>query len=144
MIVKKSVFVFIFTLIIFSFLYSKAPDNQTITIFNEAKSLFTQANELAEQYPEKAQDYYLKSAVHFESIFLNHGIKNGKLFYNIGNAYFKAGSIGKAILYYKKAEKYIPSDKNLQHNLQYVRSKRVDQISEKEQNRILRVIFFFH
>ncbi|MCG8570871.1 MAG: tetratricopeptide repeat protein [Spirochaetes bacterium] len=125
-------------------IYADTPDPSVIEIFNEAKSLFIKANDLAEQYPEKALELYHKSALHFESLYINHALKNGKLFYNTGNAYFKAGYIGKAILYYKRALAYIPNDKNLQHNLDFVRSRRVDQMKEKEKNQILRIIFFVH
>jgi hypothetical protein len=41
-----------------------------------------------------------------------------KLYYNMGNAHFKLGSIGKAILYYNKAQRLDPSDEDVAYNLQ--------------------------
>lgn len=45
------------------------------------------------------------------------GMVSAKLYYNMGNAYFKAGRIGKSILYYNKAERLAPGDKDIEHNL---------------------------
>ena len=44
------------------------------------------------------------------------------LYYNLGNAYFKIGSLGSAVLNYLRAQKLDPSDADLKSNLQYVRS----------------------
>jgi len=126
------------------FLFSQNLSHETTTIFQEAKALFLKGNDMAEDDPEKALEYYKKSAYYFESLYLRHGIKNGKLFYNIGNAFYRANNIGKAILYYKNAELYIPNNDNLKKNLEFVRSKRLDNIMEKERRKILRTIFFWH
>lgn len=40
-----------------------------------------------------------------------------KLFYNLGNAHFKAGNLGKAILNYNKAQKLAPYDRDVEYNL---------------------------
>lgn len=45
------------------------------------------------------------------------GMASARLYYNMGNAYFKAGRIGKSILYYNKAERLAPGDKDIEHNL---------------------------
>ncbi|MBR2452204.1 MAG: tetratricopeptide repeat protein [Rikenellaceae bacterium] len=41
-----------------------------------------------------------------------------KLYYNMGNAHFKSGHIGKAILYYSKAQRLDPFDEDVEYNLQ--------------------------
>jgi tetratricopeptide (TPR) repeat protein len=46
------------------------------------------------------------------------GYVNGELHYNLGNAYYKLGNFGKAILHYERARRFMPSDEDLQHNLQ--------------------------
>ena len=113
-------------------------------LFEEANGLFLEANEYANKNPWKAQDLYKKAALHFERLVDEGGVKNGKLFYNLGNAYFNIGDIGRAILNYRKARVYIPGDKNLIHNLEHVRSKRVDNIEEKQETEIVRILFFWH
>lgn len=45
------------------------------------------------------------------------GYVGAKLFYNLGNAYFKAGNLGKAILNYNKAQKLAPYDRDVEYNL---------------------------
>lgn len=46
------------------------------------------------------------------------GMVSAKLYYNMGNAYFKAGRIGKSILYYNKAQRLAPGDEDIAHNLE--------------------------
>lgn len=50
------------------------------------------------------------------------GWQSGKLFYNMGNACFKSGNLGEAILYYNKAHKFMPSDDDVAYNLAYANS----------------------
>ena len=52
--------------------------------------------------------------------------------------------LGMAILNYLKAERLIPDDANLQHNLQYARSKRIDSIEEEQKTKVLKTLFFWH
>lgn len=47
------------------------------------------------------------------------GIEDGALFYNLGNAYFKAGRIGLAILSYERALSLMPGDEDTRVNLAY-------------------------
>ncbi len=53
---------------------------------------------------------------------LESGFESGPVYYNLGNAYFKQGSLGKAILNYLRAERLIPQDVDLKSNLNYTRS----------------------
>lgn len=52
----------------------------------------------------------------------NEGWAGAKLFYNMGNAYFKSGNLGEAILYYNKAQKLAPADDDVAYNLAYANS----------------------
>ena len=49
-------------------------------------------------------------------------IKDGYLFYNLANAYFKTGNRGKAILNYERASQLLPRDADIKSNLDYARS----------------------
>lgn len=53
---------------------------------------------------------------------LKAGFESGALYYNIGNAYFKNGSLGKAILNYLRAERLKPNDSDVKSNLAYAQS----------------------
>jgi len=117
---------------------------QIYDLFSQGKEFFRQANELAATNPREADSLYQKAILRFEKIVNEGGIRNGRLFYNIGNAYFRQGQLGKAILYYKRAEKFIPTDSNLRQNLEYARSLRQDKIEEKPKRKLLEMLFFWH
>ena len=81
---------------------------------------------------QKGNDHYLKGNYQetiniFESI-LEKGYEGKSLYYNLGNAYFRVGKIGLAILYYEKAKKLSPSDEDINHNLKFASTKIVDKI----------------
>ena len=113
-------------------------------LFSQAKDLFRRANALADSDPAGARDLYQKAALRFERIARDGRVHNGRLYYNIANTYFRMGDIGRAILYYRYAERTIPNDPNLQQNLSYARSRRVDQVEEAERTRVLKTLFFWH
>lgn len=58
--------------------------------------------------------------------------KEGKvsadLFYNLGNAYFRANDIPEAILNYERAQLYNPGDRDIKHNIEYANTKIEDKI----------------
>jgi len=60
---------------------------------------------------------------------IEEGHENGHLFYNLGNACFQIGELGKAILYYEKASLLIPRDADLSFNLSHARSRTQDAVS---------------
>ncbi len=117
---------------------------QIFDLYSEAKRLFRQALELDATQPTTAQGLYRDALVRFERIVRDGEIVNGKLYYNIGNTYFRLGDVGRAILSYRRALRYLPNDPNLLQNLIYARSTRVDQLQERETRQILKTIFFWH
>lgn len=64
---------------------------------------------------------YAKALEENETI-LAEGVKSGNLYYNIGNAYFKSGEIGEAMLNYQRALRYMPRDSDLLSNYSYAKS----------------------
>jgi hypothetical protein len=80
----------------------------------------------------------------YENIVHRGGIRNGRLYYNIGNAYFRTKDIGRAILNYRRAQQYMPNDENLRQNLSYARTKRLDKIEEQQETRVFKTVFFWH
>lgn len=65
----------------------------------------------------KSSDDYRESARLFESV-LADGFRNGAVYYNAGNAWYRAGEYGRAILNYRKALPYRPRDPYLAANLE--------------------------
>jgi tetratricopeptide (TPR) repeat protein len=55
-----------------------------------------------------------------------HHITSAPVYYNLGNAYFKSGRIGKAIINYRRARFLAPRDPDINHNLDFARNYRVD------------------
>ena len=60
---------------------------------------------------------------------LNGGEYSMKLYYNLANAYFKTGAMGKAILYYNKALRIAPSQEDIRHNLALAEAQTKDRIA---------------
>ena len=81
------------------------------------------------------------AAQKFEIIALN-GIKNGKLYYNTANAFLKAGDVGKAVLWYERAKKLIPSDADLKFNLDYAQE-RLKDINDSKSLNFSDILFFW-
>ena len=104
---------------------------------------FRRAIELDASDPVAAADHYRRALLHFEAI-VDAGVHNGKLYYNIGNIHFRLGDIGRAILGYRRAALYTPSDPNLEQNLRYARSRRLDRIEPQQRERVFKTLFFFH
>jgi hypothetical protein len=113
-------------------------------LFQEGNNLFHRGNELSRTDPVGAKDAYRAAVIRFERIVEEGGIQNGKLFYNIGNAYFRLNDLGRAILNYRRAGQFLAGDANLAQNLRYARSRRIDQIEEKQQTQVLKTLLFWH
>jgi len=115
---------------------------QTYSLFNQANQYFRQANSTSDR--DRAKRLYEKAILAFEKIIDEARVKNAKLYYNLGNAYFLKGDIGKAILNYRRAEKLDNSDTNIHKNLIFARSKRIDKVGTKTEKRVLQTLFFWH
>ena len=83
--------------------------------------LFEEGNRLYQQEDyQGALDNYLRIR--------EAGFESPGLYYNIGNAYFKANELGRAILYYERARRLAPGDADILANLELARSLGVDEI----------------
>ena len=73
---------------------------------------------------------YAAAAAQFEEL-TAAGVVNGKLYYNLGNAWLKAGDLGRAVLWYERAGWLLgPSDPELRFNREYARGLTVDEPPE--------------
>ena len=83
--------------------------------------LFAEGNRLYQQEDyQGALDNYLRIR--------EAGFESPGLYYNIGNAYFKANELGRAILYYERARRLAPNDADILANLELARSLGADEI----------------
>lgn len=62
---------------------------------------------------------------------VKEGLVSYKLFYNLGNAYYKNNQIGKAIYNYELAHKLMPNNEDIKTNLQIANEKTIDKIESK-------------
>ena len=124
--------------------HAELPEAEIHDLFSQGKDLFREANDLTAKDPVKAKGLYRQAALRFVRIANEGGVQNGKLFYNIGNVYSRLGDHGRAILYYRKAGRFISNDMNLQRNLSQVRRQRLDKMEEAEEKQVLTTLFFWH
>jgi tetratricopeptide (TPR) repeat protein len=82
---------------------------------DEWTTAFDQANALYErgQHAEALAAY---------TRLLGSGRVSAALYYNLGNAAYKAGQVGRALLYYRYAERLAPRDPDIQANLRFTRA----------------------
>lgn len=102
--------IFFYVLFLVNIISAQDPES----IFKQAVELYQKAN-----YDEAIQ---LLEGLN------NQGYQGAALFYNLGNAYFRAGKLGYAILYFEKAKKLSPSDEDINYNLSFANSRIVDKV----------------
>lgn len=61
---------------------------------------------------------------------LDRGLVSAKLYYNLANACFKSGELGKAILYYHRSLRLNPADEDVRYNLSIAQSHTIDRIEQ--------------
>jgi tetratricopeptide (TPR) repeat protein len=116
---------------------------------DEAESLFAQANEAftlanAQKDTSQARVQFGQSILLFERLIEEGDIHNAKLYYNLANAYLHSQNIGKAIVNYRRAQALDQNNADIQKNLAFARSRRIDQVDLETQTRILHTLFFWH
>ncbi len=82
----------------------------------ERPSLFEEANRYYEQ------GNYTEAINHYEGL-VKAGRNSAAVFFNLGNACFKQGELGRALLNYRKAEAIAPRDPDIQANLRFTRER---------------------
>lgn len=116
---------------------------QQIEILNEAQQAFDRGVALRQANPALAAKAFTEAAGKFQ-LLVDAGLRNGKLYYNLGNAWLEGSQLGKAIANYRRAERLIPDDPRLQANLRYARSLCRNQIPPSGETAFLRTLFFWH
>ena len=118
------------------------PREQLALLFAQANDAFRKANSTADS--RQRDMLYQEAILNYQEIINEGGIKNAKLYYNLGNSYLLKNDIARAILNYRRAEKLDGGDANILKNLTFARSRRVDEIETKTKERILHTLFFWH
>lgn len=103
---------------------------------------FDRAQQVLATQPEIARPLFRAAAQRMESLAAR--VPNGRLEYNIGNAFLQAGDIGRAILHYRRAARFVPRDELLADNLREARSRSILPIKPGARDRVLGTLFFWH
>jgi tetratricopeptide (TPR) repeat protein len=134
-------FIFVF-LCIGSFAGAELTSAQKKELFEQANEYFQQANSAND--PEQVKSLYEKSILNYQKIIDEGKVNNSRLYYNLANAYFLDGKLGRAILNYRKAEKLDSSDENIKKNLGFARSRRIDKVTVNTEKKVMQTLFFWH
>lgn len=81
---------------------------------------------------DSANQYYsegrYKQAIKYYEQVLDRGYESAGIYYNLGNAYYKANQLAPAILNYERARLREPGNEDIRYNLQLARSQITDRI----------------
>ncbi len=83
-----------------------------------------------------------KQAINVYESVLQSGFDNGRLHFNLGNAYYRTNQTGKAILHYLKAQQRLPRDEKVEANLIFTLAKTVDRTDWRFPN-VWTTVFFW-
>jgi len=74
---------------------------------------------------------FTEAAAAYQTL-VDAGVEDGTLYYNLSNAYFKAGDLGRAVLNYRRAQASLPRDPDVATNLQLARAQTVDRLEVED------------
>lgn len=101
-----------------------------LTLFLSAFTSYQATSEHDLETMERSNQLYengrFQEAVLTYQQLVDQGIHDERLYYNLGNAYYKTGDLGRAILNYERARRLAPRDADVQANLAFARSQALD------------------
>lgn len=109
---------------------------KALAAFDEAVSASA-----ARDAPRAAQ-LYRESVAGFEAL-RAAGVRNAALEFNLGNAYFRLGDLGRAIVHLRRAAELAPRDARIAANLSYARERVTPRLSAGPQARLLERVTFW-
>lgn len=112
-------------------------------VLAEAQEAYDRGAAILRTQPDQSVVEFRQAAARFQ-LLIDDGVKNGRLYYNLGNACLQAGDLGRAILSYRRAERLMPGDARLQSNLTYARSLTRDQIAPSGQRALADALLSWH
>jgi tetratricopeptide (TPR) repeat protein len=116
----KKIICQVFTLLLFCSIFLETG------FASEIDSFFLKGNEYYQQGDYKAATREYKKIV-------NMGYESWEVYYNLGNAYFKDGQIGLAVLNFERAKRLNPKNEDINFNLELANLSVVDRIPEMPQ-----------
>ena len=120
-----------------------ARDNAADTFFRANKEYSAGQKAMAGRKKEDAVGKFEQAASLYEQL-LESGFINGQIYYNLGNAYYRLGMPGKAIVYYRRAERLLPRDADVKANINLLKRDFVDRETIGQTPEILKVACFWY
>jgi hypothetical protein len=96
-----------------------------------AQSPVNYAEEMAVGNQNYESGQYPDAIAVYEAI-IAAGVKNSAVYYNLGNAYYKQGELGPAILNFRRAQQLAPRDGDVAANLGVARSQTLDRFESAD------------
>lgn len=120
-----------------------ARDNEADTFFRANKEYSAGQKAMSERKKENAVGKFEQAVSLYEQL-LESGFINGQIYYNLGNACYRLGTPGKAIMYYRKAEELLPRDADIKANINLLKRDFVDRETVGQKPEILKVACFWY
>ena len=95
-------------------------ESEQRAVLQEAQIAYENGVEMQSVDPVASTQSF-KNAANRYQLLVSDGVENGKLWYNLGNAYLQSGEVGEAIASYKSAQRFIPLNGRLKTNLEHAR-----------------------
>ncbi|MBN1344646.1 MAG: tetratricopeptide repeat protein [Phycisphaerae bacterium] len=112
-------------------------------VFYQAQRAYEQGAQLTSKDPNEAERLLREASNGFQAL-VDDGTVNGQLYYDLANTYLRLKEVGRAILYYRKAEQLIPGDTRLKEGLRVARSIRRNDIPVAGQTALAHALLFWH
>lgn len=109
-------------------------------LFFFASPLF--AEPLSDAMSAYDQGDFKKAISDYEQL-IAQGVRNGSVYYNLANSYFRSGEKGKAVAAYLAARSLLPRDPDIKANLKFVHDQSVDKLAVQESHSIWRSLSFW-
>lgn len=123
-----------------------------VVFANDNSNTSQSKNDVSEQFASESEifakansEYQHGNYDDAEKLYLylvSKGIKNGHLYYNLGNTYQRKGDNGLSIYYYRKASLDLPRDADVEANLSYARLKTKDSIEYNQISLVDKIAFW--
>jgi hypothetical protein len=118
-------------------------DIQREALLAEAQDAYDRGVAVLRKDPQAARASFEEAARRFQQL-ADDGDASGQLLYNLGNARLQAGSLGEAILQYRRAKRLIPGDPRLEHNLEQARLSRRNRLATSGERALASALLGWH
>ncbi|HJW85291.1 MAG TPA: tetratricopeptide repeat protein [Candidatus Brocadiaceae bacterium] len=114
-----------------------------VGLFTDANEKYAQAAKLAAAKSNlEAAQLLQEAALQYETI-LAGGFRHGQIYYNLGNVYYRQGKLGKSILNYRRAQRLMPRNGDVDANLSLVKTTTEDKELSSEIPPVVQKTFFW-